>query len=85
MSGLIHVRSTRRLAVTILLRCDCPGCTNEVLADRVDALGRIHVRPPWVIYGGTRSIVVCQPSHAVAAAQSPVPPLAPAVDRRVRE
>jgi hypothetical protein len=71
----------------ILLTCDCPGCGKQVQALRVDAMGRVHCPPPWVVYGGSRTLVVCCALHVNAAAQAraeTVPPLPPLVDRPAR-
>jgi hypothetical protein len=70
----------------IMLSCDAPGCDKQIAADRVDAMGRVHVRPPWCIYGGARTLVVCSPAHLTAAVQvkAVVPPLPALVDRPSR-
>jgi hypothetical protein len=50
-------------------------------------MGRVHCPPPWVIYGGSRTLVVCCALHVNAAAQArpeTVPPLPPLVDRPQR-
>ena len=72
--------------MTILLRCDCPGCGLEVEALRVDAMGRLHCPPPWIVYGGSRTLTVCKAEHVNGAALarpegSEVPPLPPMLQR----
>jgi hypothetical protein len=73
--------------MTIRLECDAPGCGKQAMALRVDAMGRMHCPPPWVVYGGSRTLVVCCAEHVNRAAQARpevVPPLPPLVDRPAR-
>ena len=57
----------------IRAECDAPGCVMQCVALRVDALGRVHLPPPWVIFGGgegSRTLTVCKAAHVVPALAS---------------
>jgi hypothetical protein len=60
--------------MTILVTCDHPNCVQQAAAIRVDAMGRLHMPQPWVIFGGgdgSRTLTVCKAEHIIGACETP--------------